>query len=135
MPKQSLLRLVKRWRRYVNREERLSVPSHTRGVYVLYRKGKADSHEVVYIGVAGLGKDGGGGIKSRLRLHHKRIKDWSHFSFFEVHENVTKDEIRELEALLLGIFRHDPRVRLANKQKGSRKLKQLSKASQWSSGT
>lgn len=64
------------------------------------------------------------GYKVALRMHDRRKKDWTHFSFFEVHDNVTSDEIRELEALLLGIFRDDQRIELANKQKGSRKLHQ-----------
>lgn len=125
MPKQSLLRLIKQWKRYEPRKNRTRVPRDTRGVYVLYNKRSAEKHEVVYIGVAGLGKTGGGGILSRLRMHNRRIKNWTHYSFFEVHDNVTSDEIRELEALLLGIFRDDPRIKLANKQKGSQKLRLL----------
>jgi len=46
----------------------------------------------------------------RVRTHDRRIKDWSHFSYFEVHDNVTKEEILELEALLLGIFSDDGRI-------------------------
>ena len=45
--------------------------------------------------------------------------------------NVTREEIREFEALLVGIFRHDPRIGLTNKQKGSKKLYELRKSSQW----
>jgi hypothetical protein len=51
-----------------------------------------------------------------------------------VHDNITRDEIRELEALLLGIFRHDPRIQLSNKQRGSTKLYQLRKPAQWRAG-
>jgi hypothetical protein len=113
MPKQSLLRLIKRWKRYEPRKNRTRVPKYTRGVYVLYNNRSAENHEVVYIGVAGLGKTGGGGVQSRLRMHNRRIKNWTHYSFFEAHDNVTSEEIRELEALLLGIFRDDPRIELA----------------------
>jgi hypothetical protein len=74
---------------------------------------------------------GGGGVRGRLKSHISRIKNWTHYSVFEVHDNVTREEIRELESLLLGMFRHDPRVRLANKQKGSRKLYQLRNAVHW----
>jgi len=98
---------------------------------VLYKNKRSDEYEVVYIGVAGLGKTGGGGVRGRLKSHNARIKDWSHFSLFEVHDNVTRDEIRELEALLLGIFRHDLRIELTNKQKGSTKLYQLRHLSHW----
>lgn len=139
MPRQSLLRLIKRWKRYVPRKDRAgTVRRNTRGVYVLYklRTRKSELHyQVVYIGVAGVGKTGGGGIQGgiqgRVRTHDRRIKDWSHFSYFEVHDNVTKEEILELEALLLGIFSDDGRIKLANKQGGSRKLSQLRKPVLW----
>jgi hypothetical protein len=42
-----------------------------------------------------------------------------------------REEILELEALLLGIFRHDPRIKLVNVQRSSRKLYHLRKRSQW----
>jgi hypothetical protein len=131
MPNQSVLRFIKRWKRYLPRADRNTVEKGTRGIYVLYRNATDKSHEVVYIGVAGLGKIVAGGIRNRLRRHHKRIKNWTHFSFFEVHDNVTREEIREFEALLLGIFRHDPRVQLANKHKGSKKLSALKKTVHW----
>jgi hypothetical protein len=102
----------------------------TRGIYVLYRR-KNRKYEVIYIGVAGISKVPRSGIASRLRSHHKNRKDWTHYSFFEVHDNVSRDEILELESLLLGIFRHDSRIDLENKQKGSAKLYQLRKRAAW----
>jgi hypothetical protein len=99
---------------------------------VLYRQKPPEQVEVAYIGVAGIGNLTRGGIRSRLRSHVKRKPGWTHFSFFEVHDNVTGDEIRELEALLLSIFRHDRRIQLSNKQAGSKKLYQLRNAKQWS---
>jgi hypothetical protein len=141
MPKQSLFRLVKRWRRYQLRENVKRTPRHTRGLYVLYRR-NADDYEVVYIGVAGLGPGGTGGIRGRLESHSrsarranrratKVAKNWTHYSMFEVHDNITREEIMELEAVLLAIFRHDPRVGLANKQKGSHKLYVLRNELHW----
>jgi hypothetical protein len=97
---------------------------------VLYRR-RGNNFEVVYIGVAGAKATQMTGVVSRLRAHHRKKKDWTHYSVFEVHDNVTRDEILELEALLLGIFRHDPRIKLANVQRGSRKLYRLRKRSQW----
>lgn len=131
MPKQSLLRFIKRWKRYELRKNWSKVPRQTRGVYVLYRNRSANRHEVVYIGVAGLGVTGGGGVRSRLKSHNQKIRNWTHYSIFEVHDNVTREEIREFEALLLGIFRHDPRIKLTNKQKGSKKLRQLRRHGLW----
>lgn len=132
MPNQSLLRFIKRWKRYDLRQNWNQIPLKTRGVYVLYEKAAGEKYNVVYIGVAGLGKTGGGGARGRLKSHNTRIKNWTHFSLFEVHDNITREEIRELEALLLAIFRHDPRIHLANKQKGSKKLYQLRHVKQWS---
>jgi hypothetical protein len=130
MPQQSPLRLIKRWRRYQVRGNWTVVPPQTRGIYVLYKETKGTKHyEVVYIGVAGLGK--AGGIKGRLCSHHRKKKGWTHYSFFEVHNNVFTEEIRELEALLLGIFRHDPRIKLLNMQTGSKKLNALRRTTAW----
>jgi len=133
MPEQSPLRLIKRWRRYQPRGQWKGVPPQTRGVYILYdNRGKGtETYEVVYIGIGGTGKRGRSGIRGRLKSHNRNKKDWSHYSFFEVHDNVFTEEIRELEALLLGIFRHDPRIKLLNMQTGSKKLFQLQRASSW----
>ncbi len=125
MAAQSPLRLIKRWKRYEPRPKWQVLPRDIRGVYVLYDHKGQEIYNTVYIGVAGLGPSGRGSVRQRLKRHNERIKGWTHFSCFEVHDNITADEIRELEALLLGIFRHDPRIDLTNKQKGSKKLNQL----------
>ncbi|MDO8597433.1 MAG: hypothetical protein Q7R45_12525, partial [Sulfuricaulis sp.] len=114
MPKQSLLRFIKRWKRYELRENFRQVPKSTRTFMYFIAMILPTNTKVVYIGVAGLGVTGGGGVRPRLRRHDRRIKNWTHYSIFEVHDNVTREEIRELEALLLGIFRHDPRIQLTN---------------------
>lgn len=44
MPKQSLLRLIKRWRRYEPRGDWKYVAPVTRGIYVLYKQ--QDAHAV-----------------------------------------------------------------------------------------
>jgi hypothetical protein len=119
MPQQAPLRTIKRWKRYEPRGNWKFVPKHTRGLYVLYRKRPRDRYEVSYIGVAGLGPTGGGGMRSRLKSHFTKKPGWTHYSLFEVHDNITREEIRETEALLLGIFRHDTRIQLSNKQTGS----------------
>ncbi len=130
MPLQSLLRIIKRWRRYEQRGDWRFVLPITRGVYVLYllKRGK---YRVVYIGVAGVTKVQKSGIASRLRSHHKKRKNWTHYSFFEVHDNVSHDEIRELESFLLSIFRHDDRIGLENKQKSSKAFSKLRKTEAW----
>ena len=130
MPKPALLRLIKRWRRYERRGDLRFVLSVTRGVYVLYRL-KHGRYEVVYIGAAGVSKAPRTGIAGRLKNHHKNRKGWTHYSFFEVHDNISREEILELESLLLAIFRHDSRIDLENKQKSSGKLYQLRKRASW----
>jgi hypothetical protein len=130
MTQQSLLRLIKRWKRYRPRDEIGAVPRGTRGIYVLYsKKGRGERYEVHYIGVSGLGERGR--IDRRLRSHRRKKPDWTHFSLFEVHDNITREEIRELEALLLQIFRHDDRIKLVNVQKGSRAFSRLRRAKVW----
>jgi len=100
----------------------------TRGFYVLYKQ-KAARCEVTYIGIAGLGaKTAMGG---RIKSHTRSKKGWTHFSFFEVHDNVTGAEIRELEGLLLAIFSDDPRIGLTNVQKESRKFRETRKPPVW----
>lgn len=130
MPLQSPLRTVKRWQRYVPRLEWSEVPRNTRGFYVLYVKRQGGRYEVSYIGISGTGRHGGR-IRSRLRSHTRHKDGWTHFSLFEVHNNITGEEIREVEALLLQIFRHDPRIRLSNVQTGSRKFSQTRKTTLW----
>ena len=132
MPPQAPLRLIKRCRLYVPRGDG-KIPHITRGIYVLYRRklgrGKHKIYEVFYIGVGGVAKKAKSGIRSRIGNHDKKKEDWTHYSFFEVHDNISREEILELEGLFLRVFRHDPRVRLDNKQKGSSVLRELSKDS------
>src|SRR5271168_1421288 len=116
MPKQAPLRLIKRCRIYVPRGQ-WTIPPVTRGIYVLYqkksRRGKKETYEVFYIGVAGVSKNATSGIGGRIKDHDKTKKEgWTHYSFFEVHDNVSGEDILELEGLFLRIFRHDPRVKL-----------------------
>ena len=136
MPKPSLLRIVKRWRRYEQRDSCTFLHPITRGVYVLYRQDSGKNtdpiYHTVYIGVAGVAKEPKSGIRGRLQSHRKHRTDWTHYSFFEVHDNVTREEILELESLFLAIFRHDPRIQLENKQKDSTRLYRLRGKEAWS---
>lgn len=134
MPLQSPLRTVRRWQRYVPRSKWSEVPHSTRGFYVLYVKGRGVRYDVSYIGIAGTGRNGSGSIRARLKSHTQHKDGWTHFSLFEVHDNISGGEIREIEALLLQIFRHDPRIGLSNVQSGSRKFYQARKAALWYSG-
>lgn len=139
MPRQAQFRMIKRCRLYERRKDWKPIPHLTRGLYVLYRqrpnkKGKR-VFEVAYIGVGGVARVVNSGVGARIRNHDKHKEDWTHYSFFEVHDNVSREEILELEGLLLRIFRHDPRIRLSNVQLGSRALRALSGNQAWSDGS
>ena len=140
MPAEAPLRLIKNCHLYQERETCKAkgyIPHVTRGLYVLYKeeprkKGKKN-FEVTYIGVGGVqSKVAKSGVRGRIRTHDKRakekkIKDWTHYSYFEVHDNISREEIRQLESLLLTIFRHDKRIDLDNIQHGGSEFKKLSK--------
>jgi hypothetical protein len=74
-----------------------------------------DKFDVVYIGMSGRGVVSG--IHGRLYNHNKsKLLKWTHFTLFEVHDNVTNAEIKELEGLILCIYRKDSRANKHNVQ-------------------
>ena len=82
------------------------------------------SYNVVYVGMAGAGQ--GGGIRRRLNSH-KRNKPglWTHFSVFEVWDNITEAEVAELEGLFRQIYSKDSRANRLNLQRSFKKLKRV----------
>jgi len=94
----------------------------------LHNKQKGGWYPVIYIGMARGQKSG---MKSRLSWHSKKKIDrrgnclWTHFSAYEVWDNVTQAEIEELEGLFRAIYRKDPIVNPNNQQKGFKKLKKV----------
>jgi hypothetical protein len=119
---QSALRLVKRWHEYLSQEDISRLPLGLRGVYVLY-KHRAGHYNVVYVGMSATGATG---IKRRLRAHRKmKRKLWSHFSVFEVWDNIRDEEIKELEGLFRQIYRYDSRANALNVQRGFKPLRLL----------
>ena len=55
---------------------------------------------------------------ARLNRHVKsNDKKWTHFTIFEVHDNITNAEIKELEGLILYIYRMDSAANKHNIQK------------------
>jgi hypothetical protein len=124
---QSDLRLIKRCAEFVSKNSIRSVPRRRRGIYVLYchrRKSGKDKYDVVYVGMAGTGRRGG--IRGRLASHLKK-KDglWTHFSAFEVWDNIRDEEIKELEGLFRHIYRRDAHANLLNVQRGFRKIRRV----------
>ena len=124
---QSELRLIKNVVEYIPKDEFRTIPRMLRGIYVLYQqrgRKSAESHhyDVVYIGLATKN------IRARLNQHLKsqqKLGGWSHFSAFEVWDNVRDDEIEELEGLFRHLYKFDSRANALNSQKGYRKLFRL----------
>ena len=118
----SELRLIKNVAEFLPKNEIEQIPRGTRGVYVLYKQRgpkSADSHhyDFVYIGMASRG------VVARLKQHLKyKGKYWSHFSVFEVWDNISDDEIAELEGLFRHLYRFDSKANSLNKQKAYKKL-------------
>ncbi|MCP4263907.1 MAG: GIY-YIG nuclease family protein [Planctomycetes bacterium] len=120
----SELRLIKRCAELLEQtEQNISlIPQSTRGIYTLLKyQSKTGNYDVVYIGMAG--GSGKGGIRSRLKTHRRRKgKLWSHFSMFEVWDNIREEEIRELEGIFRHIYRKDTGANRLNQQRSFNKL-------------
>ena len=130
----SELRLIKHCIEFREKSYIKKIPLRTRGIYVLYKKkpkkknSKSDAFDVVYIGMAGGEKKAG--IGGRLRAHAKNIiksKQWTHFSAFEVWDNIREEEVRELEGILRHIFRKDSHANKLGIQKSFKKLTRVRK--------
>jgi len=98
------------------------IPRRTRGFYVLYKE-NGENYEVVYIGMAG---GPHAGVLGRLREHLKN-KNADRFSVFEVHDNVSEEEVRELEGLLRHVFARDQRVGVQSTQRTYGRLRRVAK--------
>jgi hypothetical protein len=118
----STLRLFKRRQEFLPVESVDELPRGMRGVYVLYKyRPKIRRFDVVYVGMAAEG-----GMRPRLRSHKKR-KDglWTHCSVFEVWENITPAEVKELEGIFRHIYRRDARASRLNVQRSFGRMKKL----------
>lgn len=110
----SVCRFIKRMAEFQPRREIHHIPSNTRGIYALLKESGGDQFDVVYVGLSA-GEHAG--MTSRLKSHcRKKGVKWSHFTIFEVHDNITREEIRELEGLFRHIYRKDARANRLNKQ-------------------
>jgi hypothetical protein len=123
--------LFKNVMEYVPAAEVERVPNKTRGIYVLYKAGQGKRKSVVYIGMARGEKSG---AKGRLKAHRRHKANlWSHFSVFEVWDNITRDQVQELEGMFRHIYRHDAKANRLNVQKSYLPLVKVRKksASSW----
>ncbi len=124
----SELRLIKHFMEHLPKTEIPNVPGYTRGIYVLFKYiKKKKMYDVVYIGMAGGEK---AGIRGRLKKHEvKKGRFWSHFSIFQVWDNIREEEVAELEGIFRHIYRKDTRANKLNKQKSFNKLKRIQEKS------
>jgi hypothetical protein len=98
------------------------IPDLLRGIYVLFKYSDEEKMNVVYIGRSAIGRTKG--IGARLREHEKK-KDWSHFSAFEVWDNVPDSVVRELETLILLIYARDGSANKLNIQRKSKLFRNI----------
>lgn len=118
----SPLRLFKCREEFLPIDRVLELPRGMRGVYVLYKyRPRIRRFDVVYVGMAAEG-----GIRPRLKSHRKH-KDglWTHCSVFEVWENITVAEVKELEGIFRHIYRKDARASRLNVQRSFSRMKKL----------
>lgn len=76
-----------------------------------------------------------GGIRARLKSHRRRkAGSWTHFSVFEVWDNIRDEEVRELEGLFRHLYRYDSQASPLNTARGYKALRVLrnNKLESWS---
>jgi len=120
---ESHLRLIKRWCTYIEKAKKKDLGTSLRGIYVLYKHvRKTNAYNVVYVGMST------SSIRGRLSSHsrHKRGL-WTHFSVFEVWDNIRDEEIKELEGLFREIYKKDSTANKLNIQGSFKKLKSVEK--------
>jgi hypothetical protein len=121
----SELRSIKHCVEFRPQKELYKLRRFIRGIYVLYKyRQEKEMYDVVYIGMASGEKKAG--IGGRLRAHAKNKRgEWTHFSAFEVWDNIRDEEVRELEGILRHIFRKDSNAIKLGIQKSFKKLSKI----------
>jgi hypothetical protein len=114
-----VLRLIKRCSEFLEEDRYSEIPRKIRGIYVLYRyRPRLDRYDVVYVGMSA------SGIRGRIQNHRRsKLSEWTHFSVFEVWDNVSPDEIKELEGLFRHIYRFDTRANRLNRQRAFKQIR------------
>ena len=110
-------RFIKRIAEFVPADRWDNVPDNTRGIYALLQETDDGHYDVIYVGMSARSEKAG--IYSRLSSHQKnnRFKGkFTHFTIFEVHDNITADEVREIEGLFRHMYRKDSVANQFNKQ-------------------
>jgi hypothetical protein len=122
---ESPLRLIVRSAEFIPKADLRHLPRRLRGIYVLYLENEETAKfDVQYVGMATAGRRGG--IRGRLVAHEKSKRNrelWTHFSVFQVWDNIREEEIAELEGLFRHIYRHDSAANRLNIQRGFKKAR------------
>jgi hypothetical protein len=116
--------LVKRCGQWLEKSEYNQLPKGIRGIYALHAKKTNERFDVVYIGMAHSRR----GIKSRLAAHvrsKRKGPQWTHFSLFEVWDNLSQQEIRGLEGLVHEIYAKDTHANKLGKQRRAREIRSV----------
>ncbi len=125
-------RLFKNSFEYIPAADWRIIPPYTRGIYVLYETEETlSSFNVVYIGMA---RGEASGVRGRIKKHFESKKNlWTHFSVFQVWDNIPAREVEELEGLFRHFYRFDQGANRLNVQKGTASLKAIRRksASDW----
>ena len=116
----SEMRFIKSALEYRPIEDIDIIPKGLRGIYALYMK-DGRNYELVYIGMSG--REANGRIRNRIYQHkRKKVAEWTHFSYYEVWDNVTEIEIRELEGLFRQLYRFSSSANSLNRQQTHKPL-------------
>jgi hypothetical protein len=124
---QSILRIVNSCAEYIPRKDVELMPRGVRGIYVLLKEVPARSlennkYDVVYIGMSN------SSVRRRIRGHaksHRKGRKWTHFSVYRVFDNVTDQDILEIEGLLRAVYRKDSKANRLNLQKRHKRLTRI----------
>jgi hypothetical protein len=106
-----------------------NLPADVRGVYVLYDFSDGRHMNVVYVGMSRGEKYT---IGNRL-LRHKTNKNklWTHFSVYEVWDNITSAQVEELEGFFRHVFARDAVANKLAKQRRSGTIDKIKRTNQW----
>jgi len=123
----SRLRLIKNSIEYCEKTDWPDIPTKTRGIYVLFKYARrTGAFNVVYVGMAAGEK---AGVRGRIKSHYeKKAGLWTHFSIFEVWDNIQEEEVKELEGLFRHIYADDARANKLNILRTYKKLNQIESA-------
>ena len=123
----SPLRLIKNSIEYCDKSDWSDIPKYVRGIYVLYKRvRKTNAFNVVYVGMAAGEKTG---VRNRIKSHYKKKAGlWTHFSIFQVWDNIREDEVKELEGLFRHIYADDSSANKLNIMRSYSKLNKIESA-------